>query len=118
MLYVAYFSISLAALAGLCTILYRTGTLLGGCPRVGAQARPAVIVVVTGFAVIGAGAVAICGALLSLVNDYVTLSLVVGVALIVLGLGFRHAAETLRRVMPTPLPTPEDRRRALKLSNL
>lgn len=118
MTHLIYYPVAFAVLAGLCAVLYRTGSLLNTCPRAGQRARPAVLIIVTGFAVVGAGAVTLFGALLGVLTGPLAVSLATGVALISMGFGFRYAAETLRTMLEQPVPTPEDRRTALKLSNL
>lgn len=98
LIFVIYFAIAAAILAGLTTMLLHIGKLLGACPVSGAAAWSAAITITTGFVAIGIGGIFLLGALMSIIpqSDPTALTAVIGLASLALGLGFSQAAVSLR----------------------
>lgn len=115
MIFVCYFAIALATLAGLTVMILRIGAMMSDCPISGATARSASITIATGFAAIGLGGVTLAAILLPMLIDAPAVALLaaLGLACLALGLGFTQAVATLRVVVtealaPAALPRGED----------
>lgn len=114
LIYIAYFAIALAVLAGLSTMILKIGAMMGTCPISNGAARSASITIATGYSAIGLGGVLLAAILIPVLIEMGAVSLLsaIGVACFALGLGFSHAMATLRAVVaevqnPTrPEPAP------------
>jgi hypothetical protein len=104
----AYVLLAFGALATLCLMILRIGTLMGQCPTTGAAARTAALTIATGYAAIGAGGVILVGALIPLLADAPLMGflLALGFASLCLGLGFTNAMATLRAALSPAQPQP------------
>lgn len=101
---VIYFTVSFALLAALNLIVLRIGAAMGACPQTGQIARAASVTIATGFAAIGGGAVLmIAAALPALKGGAPAVMLAMGLAALVLGLGFTHAMTLLRHAVRPPV---------------
>lgn len=100
-----YMAMAFGGLAVLSVMILRIGTLLEACPQTAGRARMAAVTIATGFAAIGSGGVILIGALLPLMQRaaFGGLFLALGLVALCLGLGFTHAAGTLRLVLREPL---------------
>ncbi|MEM7176565.1 MAG: hypothetical protein AAGD47_07815 [Pseudomonadota bacterium] len=98
MTYGIFYLTAFLGLGALCYVLLFVGRAASQCPQSTAAARLASVVVTTGFAAIGAGAIAIVGAALPAVSIANTepLSMTIGITAIGLGIGFWNAASLLR----------------------
>ena len=108
---IAYFAVSASALLALAAMILAIGKSLGDCPQTGRAARAGAITIATGFTAIGAGAVILIAATLPAFDSAAPATLgAIGLACLILGLGFTHAVTTLRAVIdsarPTAAPTP------------
>lgn len=93
---IVYLSASTVALVALSYMIHRIAAALGDCPQTGAVARAAGVTLTTGFAAIGAGAVLLIS-VLAVSSPYPQTTLfAIGLACVVLGLGFTQAITTLR----------------------
>ena len=96
-----YFGIALSGLGVFCWIIHIMGQALTSCPDTGRAARAGSLVIMTGFAAIGFGVVALIAAFLprltldGAANLYVT----PGLAAVALGIGRTMAADQLRQVV-------------------
>jgi hypothetical protein len=116
MMLLAYLTVALLALSGLATMILAISRSLADCPEKGPRARAAGITIATGFLAIGGGAVLLIGALATLQEDTSLLVFTMGLACVVLGLGFTQAVTMLRAVVeaapparlepPPPAPLP------------
>lgn len=104
---IAYFAVATAALLALAAMILAIGKSLGDCPQTGRAARAGAISIATGFTAIGAGAVILIAATLPLfdANPQATLG-ALGLACLILGLGFTHAVTTLRQVIDSARRAP------------
>lgn len=114
MMLVAYLAVSLLTLCGLAAMILAIANTLAACPEKGPRAKAAGITIATGFLAIGGGVVLLIGALASYRPDPGLLIFSMGLACVVLGLGFTQAVTTLRAVVdgganprPAPQPAPE-----------
>ena len=99
MLYL-FFAVTLIALMGLATMILMIARALADCPENAASARAAGITIATGFLSIGAGGVLLIATLPALApGDDGMLIFAMGLACIMLGLGFTQAVTTLRAVV-------------------
>ena len=98
LIYIIYFTIAAAILAGLTSMLLHIGKLLGACPVSGTAAWSAAITITTGFVAIGIGGIFLLAAFMAIIpqEDPAALSAVIGLASLALGLGFSQAAVSLR----------------------
>ncbi len=97
---VIYFTASFGLLAILNLIVLRIGAAMGACPQTGQIARAASVTLATGFAAIGGGAVLMIAAALPLLQGGAPATmLAMGLAALVLGLGFSHAMTLLRHAV-------------------
>ncbi|MGL4234648.1 hypothetical protein [Tabrizicola sp.] len=113
MMLLTYLSVSLLALTGLSAMILSIAKALADCPEKAPRAKAAGITIATGFLAIGGGAVLLIGALATLKADLSLLVFTMGLACVVLGLGFTQAVTTLRAVVDAgpaakPLPKSED----------
>jgi hypothetical protein len=111
MMLIAYLTVSLLALIGLAVMILAIARTLATCPDLAPRAKAAGITIATGYLAIGGGAVLLIGALATLKADLSLLVFAMGLACVVLGLGFTQAVTTLRAVVDgtpgrrvTPLP--------------
>jgi hypothetical protein len=109
MMLLTYLTVSLLALMGLSAMILLISRALVDCPENGPRARAAGITIATGYLAIGGGAVLLIGALATLEADLGLLVFTLGLACVVLGLGFTQAVTTLRAVVdarPAPRANP------------
>jgi hypothetical protein len=99
MMLLAYLTVALLALSGLAAMILAVSRALADCPEKGPRARAAGITIATGFLAIGGGAVLLIGALATLKADTSLLVFTMGLACVVLGLGFTQAVTMLRAVV-------------------
>lgn len=98
-LLMTYAILSLGALGILSAMILRIGNMMGDCPATGRATRSAAATIVTGYAAIGAGGVALGAAALVAMGVHIVAALaVLGLVMLCLGLGFGHAIATLRAV--------------------
>lgn len=103
---IAYFAVATAALLALAAMILAIGKSLGDCPQTGRAARAGAITIATGFTAIGAGAVILIAAALPAFGNAPQATLAaMGLACLILGLGFTHAVTTLRHVIVSARPT-------------
>lgn len=95
----AYLSVSLTALVGLATMIVVIARTLADCPEKGPRAKAVGIAIATGYLSIGGGAVLLIGAFATLYPDFSVTVFSMGLACLVLGLGFTQAVTTLRAVL-------------------
>lgn len=112
MMLLTYLTVALLALIGLSVMILTISRALADCPETGRRARAAGITIATGYLAIGGGAVLLIGALATLQADLGLLVFTLGLACVVLGLGFTQAVTTLRAVVdagarPQQNPFPE-----------
>lgn len=99
-LILTYFAIALGMLLGLARMILTIGRTLGDCPETGRRARTAAVTIATGFAAIGTGGVILIASALPTINGGTPVLLfALGLACLVLGLGFVHAVRQLRDVV-------------------
>lgn len=106
---ITYFAVAVTALLALAAMILAIGKTLGDCPQTGRAARAGAITIATGFTAIGAGAVILIAATLPAFDSAAPATLgAIGLACLILGLGFTHAVTTLRHVIDSarPAPTP------------
>lgn len=98
-----YLSLAFTGLAALAAVLVLIGRMAQECPETAGAARLGTWVVVTGFAAIGAGVIALIGAALPYVlqGGKSGLYLTLGLVAVALGIGFYNAATTLRDILKT-----------------
>jgi len=96
-----YFPIALSILLALYLMILRIGALVGACPDSQRLAEAAAVTIATGFAAIGAGGIALVGAVIPLLPQIPLTALMAALGFIALclGLGFAHAVGTLRAVV-------------------
>lgn len=99
MLLLGYFAAALAVLIALALMILAITRALGDCPEKGPRARAAGVTIATGYLALGAGAVMLIGAFATLSAGLETIFFCVGLACIVLGLGFTQAVTMLRAVV-------------------
>lgn len=101
-----YFALTTALLLGLAFMILRIGRALGECPQKGRAARAASVTIATGFVAIGMGGVSIIASFLAMGRPETSVLLfAVGLASLILGLGFTHAITLLRAaVIAAPVP--------------
>ncbi len=105
MMLALYLSVSLSALGLLATMILAIAKAAATCPEEGPRARAAGVAIATGYAAIGAGAVLLIGTLVVLQPADGLPIFAMGLAVLVLGLGFSQAMTTLRAaIRPTPAP--------------
>jgi hypothetical protein len=101
---IAYFAVTLSMLLGLASMIALIARSLALCPESTARARVAGMSVATGFVAIGGGAVLLIATLASMGRDAEMLIFAMGLACLVLGLGFAQAMNTLRAVVQPAAP--------------
>lgn len=101
----AYLAIALFALLGLTFMIIVISRALADCPEKGPRAKAVGITVATGFLAIGGGAVLLIAAFATLYPDDSVNVFSMGLACLVLGLGFTQAVTTLRAAL-AELPKP------------
>jgi len=111
MLLLGYFAAALAVLIALALMILAITRALADCPEKGPRARAAGITIATGYLALGGGAVLLIGAFASLEAGLEIIFFCLGLACIVLGLGFTQAVTMLRAVVedavkPRPAPVP------------
>jgi hypothetical protein len=99
MLLLTYFAVALLALVGLAAMILAIARTLADCPEKGRRARAAGITIATGFTAIGGGAVLLIASLATLDDDLGLQVFAMGLACVILGLGFTQAVTTLRAVV-------------------
>jgi hypothetical protein len=99
MMLLTYLTVSMLALIGLSAMILTISRALADCPEKGPRARAAGITIATGYLAIGGGAVLLIGALATLQADLGLLVFTLGLACVVLGLGFTQAVTMLRAVV-------------------
>ena len=101
MIYISYFAIALAVLAGLTGMILKVGSMMGTCPMSNGAARSASITIATGYAAIGLGGVILAAILIPSLMEAGAVALLsaLGLASFALGLGFTQAMATLRAVV-------------------
>lgn len=102
----AYLSVALTALAGLTLMIVMIARALADCPDMAPRAKAAGITIATGYFAIGGGAVLLIGAFVTLDPEFTTAIFCMGLACLVLGLGFTQAVTTLRAVLTDAPPAP------------
>ena len=112
MLILGFFVAALAVLIALAWMILAIARVLGDCPDKGPRARAAGITIATGYLALGGGAVLLLGAFASLDAGLEVIFFSLGLACVVLGLGFTHAITLLRAVVdgaakPRTDPFPE-----------
>ena len=100
---ILFLSIAFAGLVSLAVVLVLIGRAAGDCPQIGGAARPATLVVTTGFAAIGTGVILLIAATLPVLMQGLVMGLYVALGLvgIALGIGFYNAAGALRDILDT-----------------
>lgn len=95
---ILFLSIAFGGLVALAAVLVLTGRLASVCPESRNAARLATLVVTTGYAAIGAGVIALIGAMLPQLAELEGsgLYLTLGLTSIALGIGFFFAVGQLR----------------------
>ncbi|QHQ37161.1 hypothetical protein [Algicella marina] len=98
---ITYFALSLTGLAVLCTIVWQMGAAMADCPATGRAAKAGALTILTGFAAIGAGIVALVAALFPILTagGLSPLYTALGFTGIALGIGFTFAAGRLQAVV-------------------
>lgn len=98
---IVFFAIGITGLGVLCMIVAAMGRALADCPDTGRAARAGAMVVLTGLACFGLGAIALIGAFLPVLTEsgFSPLYLALGFCALALGVGFTYAAERLRDVV-------------------
>lgn len=94
-----YFALTLTVLIALAAMIQKIAGALADCPEKGRRARAAGLTIASGFLALGAGAVLMIASLPALDQQYVTIIFAMGLACVILGLGFTHAVRTLRNVV-------------------
>lgn len=110
MLLLGYFAAALAVLIALALMILAITRALADCPEKGPRARAAGVTIATGYLALGGGAVMLIGAFATLSQGLETIFFSLGLACIVLGLGFTQAVTMLRAVVDGPVKptvTPE-----------
>jgi hypothetical protein len=112
MLLLAFFVAAGLVLAALAWMILAIARVLGDCPDNAPRARAAGITIATGYLALGSGAVLLLGAFASLDPGPEVIFFCLGLACVVLGLGFTHAITLLRAVVdgvakPRLNPLPE-----------
>lgn len=105
MLYL-YFAVTLATLVALSGMILAIARAFADCPEKGRRARAAGVTIATGYLAIGGGAVLLIAALAALRTEPDLMLFCMGLAVVILGLGFTQAVTTLRAVVD-PAPKPE-----------
>ena len=96
----AYFTVAISTLLALAQMILTIGKALADCPDSGRAARAGAITIATGFTAIGTGAVILIAAGLAMTRAHpADMLLAMGLACLILGLGFTHAVTTLRSVV-------------------
>lgn len=110
-LFLTYFTVALAILAGLVTMILKIGAMMGTCPISNGAARAASITIATGYSAIGLGGVTLAAILVPALIELGPIALLaaLGGASLALGLGFTQAVATLRGVVTEVVnpPAPE-----------
>lgn len=106
MLLLGYFAAALAVLIALALMILAITRALGDCPEKGARARAAGVTLATGYLALGAGAVMLIGAFATLSPGLETIFFCLGLACIILGLGFTQAVTMLRAVVDGAVKPP------------
>jgi hypothetical protein len=107
---ILFLLLAFAGLAILAGVLVVIGRAAAECPQLGGAARVATLVVTTGFAALGAGAIMLIAAVLPALSSSWMMGLyfALGIASIALGIGFYNAASMLREILKSaPRPEPE-----------
>ena len=104
-----YFAVTLSGLAAVAGVLVTIGRVAARCREAAGAARLGTWVVTTAFLAIGAGAIALIGAAMPVIADggLSALYLVIGLALVTIGIGFQIAASTLRDIIAAAPRAPE-----------
>lgn len=98
----AFIALSMIALLALTKMILVIGAMQQTCPDNGPAARLVSITVATGYCAIGAGGVLLIAAGLPVLAEVPVVGFFVGLgfAILCLGLGFSHAVNTLRLMLP------------------
>ena len=114
MLLLGFFAAAVLVLVALAWMILAIACVLADCPDnhpdKGPRARAAGITIATGFLALGGGAVLLLGAFASLDAGLEVIFFCLGLACVVLGLGFTQAVTMLRAVVDgdaKPRPAPE-----------
>ena len=101
LLYFAFISAALVALAILANVIHKMGQALAICPKTGTAAKAGSLVVVTGFVVVGIGGISLVSAALPYIHDRADTAVLMafGFVVIGLGIGFSQAAATLQKIV-------------------
>jgi hypothetical protein len=105
---ILYFTTSLIALAGLAAMIVFIAKSMASCPDSSRRARAAGVTIATGYIAIGAGVVFMVGTLPLISDDSGVPVFAMGLAHLILGLGFTQAMRTLHAVVE-PKPVPPER---------
>jgi hypothetical protein len=108
MMLALYLCVTIPALLALALMILAVARAAVACPEDGPRARAAGIAIATGYTAIGAGAVLLIGTLVALAAEPGLPIFAMGLAVLVLGLGFSQAMTTLRAavrpVQPAKVP--------------
>ena len=99
MLLLGFFAAAVLVLATLAWMILTIARVLADCPEKGQRARAAGITIATGYLALGGGAVLLLGAFASLDAGLEVIFFCLGLACVVLGLGFTQAITLLRAVV-------------------
>ena len=99
-----YLIVSLSILAALAVMIMAIAKSLSDCPETGRAARAGGVTITTGFAAIGGGAALLIATLPIIDPTPGTVLFAMGLASLILGLGFTHAVTTLREVVLAARP--------------
>ncbi len=99
MLLLGFFAAAVLVLASLAWMILAIARVLADCPDKGPRARAAGITIATGYLALGGGAVLLLGAFASLDAGLEVIFFCLGLACVVLGLGFTQAITLLRSVV-------------------
>lgn len=108
MMLALYLLVGFVALTGLAGMILAIARAAATCPEEGPRAKAAGIAIATGYLAIGGGAVLLIGTLVVLRPTDGLPIFAMGLAVLVLGLGFSQAMTTLRAALrPAPAPAPK-----------
>ncbi len=101
-----YLIVSLSILAALAVMIMAIAKSLSDCPETGRAARAGGVTITTGFTAIGGGAVLVIATLPLFGPNPAMVLFAMGLASLILGLGFTHAVTLLRSVVQSAKATP------------
>ena len=108
MMLALYLLVTVPALVALALMILAVARNLAACPEDGPRARAAGVAIATGYLAIGGGAVLLVGTLVALIAESGVPIFAMGLAVLILGLGFSQAMTTLRAAIRPAQPPKAD----------